>query len=74
MSQYVSKYVVCPFYRKHSDNRICCEGTDESNTINLVCEDSKQLKEYNISFCNDMRFHQGCMVYQMLAAKYPEKK
>lgn len=74
MSQYVSKYVVCPFYRKHSDNRICCDGTDESNTINLVFEDSKQLKEYNISFCNDMRFHQGCMVYQMLAAKYPEKK
>lgn len=74
MSQYVSKYVVCPFYRKHSDNRICCEGTDDSNTINLVFEDSKQLKEYNICFCNDMRFHQGCMVYQMLKAKYPENK
>lgn len=74
MSQYVSKYVVCPFYRKHSDNRICCEGTDDSNTINLVFEDSKLMKEYNICFCNDMRFHKGCMVYQMLQAKYPEDK
>lgn len=71
MSQYVSKYVVCPYYRKHSDNRICCEGTDDSNTINLVFEDSKRLNEYNMCFCNDMKCYKGCMVYQMLDQKYP---
>ena len=72
MSQYVSKYVVCPFYRKHSDNRICCEGTDDDNTINLVFGDSKRLKEYGLSFCNDSKCYKGCMVYQMLNQKYPD--
>ena len=73
MIHYESKYVVCPFYRRHESNKICCEGIDETNTINLVFEDSKQLKEYGICFCNDIKCHKSCMLYQMLNQKYPQK-
>ena len=73
MSMYVSKYVVCPYYRKHSDNRICCEGTNDNNTINLVFEDSRIQKEYGIRYCNDIKGCEDCMIYQMLDLKYPYK-
>lgn len=72
MSQFVSKYVVCPYYRRHNDNRICCEGTDETNTINLVFEDTRRQKEYGIIFCNDINGYRRCMVCRMLESKYPE--
>lgn len=71
MSSYVSKYAVCPFYRRHNDNRICCEGTDKTNTINLVFEDSKQLKEYAERHCDNIQGHKRCLVCRALNSKYP---
>lgn len=70
MSSYVSKYAVCPFYRRHNDNRICCEGTDKTNTINLVFEDSKQLKEYAERHCDNIQGHRHCIVCRALNSKY----
>ena len=72
MSRYISKYVVCPFYRRHDDNRICCEGTTDENTINLVFENTKKQKEYGERYCNDMDWCKSCMIYHMLDRKYPE--
>lgn len=71
---YVSKYAVCPFYHRHDDNRICCEGTDDSNTINLVFGGKGELKDYCIRYCNDMKMHKCCKIYQMLEQKYSEQK
>lgn len=74
MSSYVSKYVVCPFYRRHNDNRICCEGTDESNTINLVFIDSKEQKRYSRDLCGSISGYVTCPIYQTLIAnKYTEE-
>ena len=72
MSQYVSKYVVCPYYRRHDDNRICCEGTDSknTNTINLVFGDNKKLKEYTTNFCSDIQRYKKCIICQALNSKY----
>ena len=72
MSQYVSKYVACPYYHRHDDNRICCEGTDSknTNTINLVFGDNKELKKYNIKYCNDVDGYKKCLVCKALNLKY----
>ena len=70
MSQYVSKYVACPYYHRHDDNRICCEGTDSKNSINLVFGDQKKLKEYNILFCNDVNGYKKCIICKALNSKY----
>jgi hypothetical protein len=70
MSQYVSKYAVCPYYHRHDDNRICCEGTDSKNTINLVFGDKKKLKDYNINFCNDVEGYKKCLICKALNLKY----
>ena len=70
---YDSKYVVCPFYRRNDTNRICCEGVEDNNTINLVFGSSREMIEYEKCFCDDMDFHQECLLYQMLKKKYEEE-
>lgn len=73
MSQYVSKYVVCPFYRRNDTNRICCEGVSNSNTLNLVFETKAKTLEYERHFCNDIIRHKDCLVCKMLTKKWEEK-
>ena len=68
--KYISKYAVCPFYRKHEPNRICCEGISGENTINLVFTDTKKLKEYTAAKCNSIDGHKRCAVSRMLYSKY----
>lgn len=73
MSKYkVSKYAVCPYYRWHENNRICCEGTDANNSIHLVFGDTNDMKAYAKCYCNDLRRCEECMLHQMLDLKYPE--
>lgn len=69
---YESKYAVCPYYHRHESNRICCEGTDDTNTINLVFCDAKALKAYGKRYCNDLVRCRSCKIYQALERKYPE--
>ena len=73
MSKYVSKYVVCPCYRRHDDNRICCEGTTDDNTINLVFGNTKKLKEHTEVFCEDIHNYTNCMICKSLCEKYDRK-
>lgn len=70
MSQYISKYVVCPYYHRHDDNRICCEGTDAENTINVVFGDKYRLKEYNKEYCNNVDKYHKCLICKALDQKY----
>lgn len=73
MSSFVSKYVVCPFYSRHNDNRICCEGLSENNTINLVFEDSKQQKHYVNDNCERIDHYKQCPIFRMIVeCKYKE--
>lgn len=73
-TMYVSKYAVCPFYHRHDDNRICCEGTNKNNTINVVFAGPYELKEYGIMYCNDIDNYKNCLICKALNAKYEEKK
>ena len=67
---YDSKYAVCPFYRKNGINRICCEGVEENNTLNVVFETTREMVDYEKCYCDDMVFHKECLLYQMLAKKW----
>jgi hypothetical protein len=72
VSEYVSKYAVCPYYHRHKDNRICCEGTDTTNTIHLVFEDRKKLKEHEKQYCNEISGYPNCLLCRALDSKYPK--
>lgn len=74
MSEYISKYAVCPYYHRHDreqdSHKICCEGTDQHNTINLVYCDSKKLKEYEKTHCNSIEGCRKCLIHMALNIKY----
>lgn len=72
MSKFISKYAKCPFYHRHDANRICCEGLDKTNTINIVFESPTKLKEYEMTFCNDLGCYRRCRLYQMLDRNWRE--
>ena len=74
MSQYVSKYAVCPFYHRHDDNRICCEGTGSRNTINLVFGNQCDLKVYGERYCNNLSGYKDCLICKALNTKYLTSK
>ena len=69
-SQYISKYVVCPFYHKHDGNRIYCEGTNSQNTINVVFGDIKEQKKYENTYCNSIQGCKECIIHKALYTKY----
>lgn len=70
MSHYVSEYVVCPYYHRHDENRICCEGTNSKNTINLVFGDRTKLRDHVVTYCNSMAGHKRCMICRALNEKH----
>ena len=72
MAEFDSKYVVCPFYRKSDSYRICCEGVDDNNTVNLIFSNSTKSKEYKQTFCYNIDNYKHCLICAMLNAKYPE--
>ncbi|MBO4979440.1 MAG: hypothetical protein J6D16_03440 [Clostridia bacterium] len=74
MSRYVSKYVVCPFYRRNDINRICCEGVTEACTVNVVFECKSAMLDYERCFCDSMERHKECLLYQMLLKKWEEEQ
>lgn len=73
MSQFVSKYVVCPFYHRNDTNRICCEGVEDNNTLNIVFGAKQDMLDYERHFCDDMEMHKCCLLYQMLNKKWEDK-
>ena len=68
MSSYIAADVVCPFYRRDQDNYITCEGTDESNRINLVCANKKMRYAYQHKYC--CKDYKKCLIASMLIDKY----
>lgn len=73
MSKYISKYVVCPYYRKHDDYRIRCEGFDKDNTIHVVFGNKVKLKEFCEKHCNSFSGYHKCLICQALNKKYGVK-
>lgn len=70
MAAFDSKYVVCPFYRTNDNNRVCCDGVSEGNTINVVFGDSTRRKRYMECYCNSIENYKNCKICEMLRDKW----
>lgn len=67
---YGAKFVKCPFYHRHEENRIICEGLHEGNTINLVYESRIELRRYMQDKCNSIEGCRRCAIYGLLDRKW----
>ena len=70
MADFDSKYVKCPYYHRSDNNRICCEGVDKENTLNIVFESPSRKKEFMQRFCFDTKLCHSCAVCKMLDEKW----
>ena len=60
-----AKFVKCPFYRNHDQNRIVCEGLCEGNTINLVYESQSERRKYMKEVCDGILESRDCPIYMI---------
>lgn len=59
----------CPFYRKSSGQRICCEGHFDGAYIQLIIPEKAMLEEQMRNYCAGRYAY--CEIYRMvMAAKY----
>ena len=70
---FISKYAVCPYYRKNDTNRICCEGVEDNNVVHLVFGTPQEWRAYEERFCNSMENYNKCKLCQMLDRKWSEE-
>ena len=64
MGSFISKFVLCPFYREDSTQVIRCEGVEKNTAINITFGSSKRHREYMEAFCCNK--YKACIVCRML--------
>ena len=70
--QWRAKFVKCPYYHRHENNKICCEGLSGGNTIHLVYEDEKERRKYMEEYCESIKWCRLCPIHRLLDDKYEE--
>ena len=66
----IAQYVVCPYYRSDSKEKIFCEGVQDNTSIHLVFPDSKDKKPYMHKYCCSMDNYDNCRIADMLNLKH----
>jgi hypothetical protein len=70
---YAAMMVKCPFYHKHENSRIVCEGVCKGSTISLIHECAADRRHYMHEHCNDLLGSRDCPIHQMLDQIYEEE-
>lgn len=69
---YKAKFVKCPFYCKHDNNRIVCEGLAVGSNLNMTFVLPADCAKYMSEVCYDLLGCRDCPIYIMLDQKYEE--
>lgn len=56
--------ILCPFFRRHDETEIRCEGVQDGMTIGNVFCSPKRKKAYQLDYCE--KDYQKCMICRML--------
>lgn len=65
-----AKFVKCPYYKKHDQHQIVCEGINKESTTHVVFNDSKAKVAYMHKRCNDIGGCRKCPLHDTLDRKY----
>lgn len=74
MSSYISKRVLCPFYKDAPQGKqtIMCEGLEKNTSIHLAFGNKKRQFEYMEEHC--CKEFDSCRIADMLYKKYDEEE
>jgi hypothetical protein len=70
MKLYVSKEVVCPFYKEEETVRIRCEGFSSKCSLQTTFADHVCLQAHKKRFCNSMERYPECPLYPPIYGQY----
>lgn len=73
MQNYVSKEVVCPFYKQEEATKIRCEGFCKTCSIQISFGRRDELINHKERHCNSFKGYPKCPMYPVIAKQYDEK-
>lgn len=62
--EYISKSVLCPFYKRESAQEIKCEGFGEGMTNHTAFAEKAHKREYRAQVCS--KDYESCRLYKAL--------
>lgn len=65
-SNWRSKFVKCPYYKKHDSGRIVCEGMIPGTSTHIVFQTMGELRRHMESHCNGIRECLACPMHDLL--------
>lgn len=72
MQGYISKEVVCPFYKQEEGVKIRCEGFSRSCSLQTSFCNKEKLLNHKGRFCNSMEGYTRCPLYPAIYRQYDE--
>lgn len=73
MQHYISKEVVCPFYKQEDATKLFCEGYCKSCSLQTSFTRREQLQLHKERHCNSFKGYPNCPIYPVIAKQYDEK-
>ena len=70
MQNYISKEVVCPFYKQEEALKIKCEGFCKSCSIQTSFTKRELLQMHKETYCNKIKGYQRCPLYPVIVKQY----
>lgn len=64
-----TKFVKCPYYMKHDNNRIVCEGINKDATTHIVFGNPAIREVYMHKHCNEIGGCRKCPLHDLLDRK-----
>lgn len=74
MQGYVSKEVVCPFYKMEQAAKIRCEGFSRACSIQISFCNRERLLFHKARYCNRFEGYPECPLYPAIYGQYGEEE
>ena len=73
MQNYVSKEVVCPFYKQEEATKIRCEGYCKTTSLQTSFAKKELLALHKERHCNSFKGYPKCPLYEVICKQYESK-
>lgn len=73
MQNYMSKEVVCPFYKQEEATKLKCEGYCKTTSLQTSFQRREQLITHKERHCNSFKGYPLCPLYSIINRQYEEE-
>ncbi|MBP3555766.1 MAG: hypothetical protein J6K63_09000 [Clostridia bacterium] len=70
MSNFLDKYVACPFYFKQEGRKIYCDGFEQGVRIHLSFGNKILMNKHKSQYCHSVKGCEKCPIYPVIEKRY----